>query len=60
MFKNLPWQQTHCTFKGWDTQAAKAYYITDTPTYYILDANNTILAQPKTLLHVDAWVNYRL
>ncbi len=56
-YKNMPWQQTHCDYKGWDTQAAKEYYVTGTPTYYLLDANNTILVRPKTVLHADAWIN---
>ncbi|MCL7753307.1 thioredoxin family protein [Polaribacter sp. Z022] len=59
-YKNLPWQQTYCDFKGWETQAVKDYYITGTPTYYLLDANNTILVRAKTLLHADSWINYKM
>ncbi|QTD36774.1 redoxin domain-containing protein [Polaribacter batillariae] len=59
-YKNLPWQQTYCDFKGWDTQAAKDYYITGTPTYYLLDSNNTILIRPKTVLHASIWIETKL
>jgi len=59
-YKEVPWQQTYCDYKGWDTQPAKDYYITGTPTYYLLDSNNKILARPKTVLHVNTWINYKL
>ena len=59
-FNNVPWQQTHCDFKGWETQAVKDYYITGTPTYYLLDVNNTILVRPKTVLHEDSLINYKI
>jgi len=59
-YKNMPWQQTHCDFKGWDTQAAKDYYITGTPTYYLLDANNTILLRPNSVEHANVWIMSKL
>lgn len=58
-YKNAPWQ-THCDFKGWDTQAAKDYYITGTPSYFLLDENNKILVRPNTVLHANVWITEKL
>ena len=58
-YKNTPWQ-TFCDYKGWDTQAAKDYYISGTPSYFLLDENNTILLRPNNVDHANAWINYKL
>lgn len=58
-YSNKPWQ-THCDFKGWDTQAAKDYYINGTPSYFLLDANNKILVRPNTVLHANVWITEKL
>ena len=55
-YKNTPWQ-TYCDYKGWDTQAAKDYYITGTPSYFLLDDNNKILVRPNSVEHANAWIN---
>ena len=55
-YANAPWQ-THCDFKGWETQAAKDYYVSGTPSYFLLDADNKILVRPKTVAHANAWLN---
>lgn len=58
-FKNTPWIN-YCTFKGWDTQAAKDYYINGTPTYVLLDKDMKILVHPNSIAHAVTWVNTRL
>jgi thiol-disulfide isomerase/thioredoxin len=58
-YQNAPWQ-TYCDYKGWETQAAKEYYINATPTYFLLDKDMKILVHPRSLGQVDAWVNYKL
>ena len=55
-YKNVPWQ-TFCDFKGWDTEAAKAYCISGTPTYFLLDENNKILVHPNSVGHANAWID---
>jgi len=37
-----------CDLKGWDGEASHLYYIYATPTMFLLDAKNTILAKPTT------------
>ncbi|ARV06846.1 hypothetical protein BTO04_09190 [Polaribacter sp. SA4-10] len=58
-YGNTPWQ-TYCDYKGWETQAAKDYYINATPTYFLLDKDMKILVHPRSLGQVDAWVHYKL
>lgn len=58
-YKNAPWQ-THCDYKGWDTKAALDYHITGTPSYFFLDANNTILVRPNNADHANAWISHKL
>jgi thiol-disulfide isomerase/thioredoxin len=58
-YQNSPWQ-TYCDYKGWETQAAKDYYINATPTYFLLDKDMKILVHPRSLGQVDAWVNYKI
>ncbi|MCI2228275.1 redoxin domain-containing protein [Polaribacter sp. MSW13] len=58
-YADKPWQ-TYCDFKGYETQAAKDYYITGTPSYFLLDANNTILIRPNTVLHASIWIETKL
>ncbi|MGY0407508.1 MAG: TlpA family protein disulfide reductase [Polaribacter sp.] len=54
-YKNAPFT-TYCDTKGWDTQSAKDYYISGTPTYFLLDAKNTILLRANSLKHAKNWV----
>lgn len=57
-YKTKPWE-TFCDFKGWDTQAAKDYYVNATPTYILLDKNLKILLHPKSVAHASAWAKGR-
>lgn len=54
-YNKMPWQ-TYCDFKGWETQAAKDFYVSGTPTYFLLDANNKILVRPNSVAHAAAWI----
>lgn len=58
LYNHKPWK-TFCDFKGWDTQAAKDYYVNATPTYVLIDQNLKILLHPKSVSHVLAWVKGR-
>ena len=54
-YKSMPWQ-SYCDYKGWETQAAKDYYISGTPSYFLLEATNKILLRPNSLAHANAWI----
>jgi len=47
---------TYCDGKGWETQAAKDYYIFATPTYILLDQDLKILAKINSPEHLEAWL----
>ena len=58
-YKKVPWQ-TYCDYKGWNTQASKDYYISGTPTYFLLDSVNKIVARPYSIKHADNLINQKL
>lgn len=45
-----------CDEKGWDTQAAKDYFVFATPTYILLDRNLKIVAKINSPEHLDVWL----
>lgn len=45
-----------CDYKKWDTQVAKEYYISSSPTFFLLDKHNTILARPVSVQHVQTLI----
>jgi thiol-disulfide isomerase/thioredoxin len=47
---------TFCDYKGWETQAAKAYYVFATPTYILLDKDLKVLAKLQSPEHLKAWL----
>lgn len=45
-----------CDYKKWDTQAAKDYYVSGSPTIFLLDSNNKIILRPPTVASLDSWL----
>jgi len=45
-----------CDYKKWDTQAAKDYYVSSSPTIFLLDSNNKIILRPPTVASLDSWM----
>jgi len=45
-----------CDYKIWDTQAAKAYYVSSSPTIFLLDNKNKIILRPPTITAIDEWL----
>ena len=45
-----------CDYKKWDTQAAKDYYVSSSPTIFLLDSNNKIILRPATVASLDSWL----
>lgn len=58
-FKNAPWQ-SYCNFQGWNMQAVKEYHVYATPTYFLLDKELKILVHPKSIAHVNAWIQGKI
>lgn len=45
-----------CDYKKWDTQAAKDYYVSSSPTIFLLDSINKIILRPPTVASLDSWL----
>ena len=54
-YKDAPFV-TFCDSKGWETQAAKDYYVFATPTYILLDKELKILSKIQSPEHLEAWL----
>jgi peroxiredoxin len=46
-----------CDYKKWETQAAKDYYVSSSPTIFLLDSNNKIILRPPTVASLDGWLD---
>jgi peroxiredoxin len=46
-----------CDYKKWETQAAKDYYVSSSPTIFLLDSNNKIILRPPTVASLDSWLD---
>lgn len=56
--KMLPWINDS-ELKGWNSSYSQVYNVTATPTYYILDAENKIVATPDTVSDVFMFLNLK-
>ena len=45
-----------CDYKKWETQAAKDYYVSSSPTIFLLDSNNKIILRPPSVPVLDSWL----
>jgi peroxiredoxin len=46
-----------CDFKKWETQAAKDYHVSSSPTIFLLDSNHKIIQRPPTIASLDSWLD---
>jgi peroxiredoxin len=46
-----------CDYKKWETQAAKDYYVSSSPTIFLLDSNSKIILRPPTVASLDSWLD---
>jgi thiol-disulfide isomerase/thioredoxin len=45
-----------CDYKKWETQAAKDFYVSSSPTLFLLDSDNKIILRPSTIPVLDSWL----
>lgn len=48
---------TDCDYKGWEGTNVKNYYVYASPSFFILDNENKILAKPDTAISVAKWLS---
>ncbi len=53
--KEFPWL-SYCDMQGWESKAAKNYYVFSTPTMFLVDNERKILIRPVSVQHVNGWV----
>jgi peroxiredoxin len=46
-----------CDYKKWNTLAAQDYYVSSSPTIFLLDSNNKIILRPPTVASLDSWLD---
>jgi thiol-disulfide isomerase/thioredoxin len=51
---------SYCDYQQWNTQAAKDYYVSSSPTIYLLDKNNKIILRPRFVKAIDNWIDYNM
>lgn len=47
---------SRCDYKKWDTPAAKAYFVSSSPTMYLLDEHQKIMLRPNSIKQLDAYM----
>jgi thiol-disulfide isomerase/thioredoxin len=47
-------------YKKWDTQAVSDYYVSSSPSYYLIDQEGKLLLRPISVKQIDAWVDWKL
>jgi thiol-disulfide isomerase/thioredoxin len=47
-------------YKSWDTQAAKDYYVSGSPSFFLLDRDNKLVLRPTSTEQMDAWVDWKI
>jgi hypothetical protein len=53
--KDLPFINT-CDYIGWGSPNVKNYYVFATPSVYVLDAENKIVAKPLSAIATAKWL----
>jgi thiol-disulfide isomerase/thioredoxin len=47
-------------YKKWDTQAVQDYYVSSSPSFYLIDQAGKLLLRPQSVKQLDAWVDWKL
>jgi thiol-disulfide isomerase/thioredoxin len=47
-------------YKKWDTQAVSDYYVSSSPSFYLIDQAGKLLLRPQSVKQLDAWVDWKL
>jgi thiol-disulfide isomerase/thioredoxin len=47
-------------YKKWDTQAVEDYFVSSSPSFYLIDQAGKLLLRPQSVKQIDAWVDWKL
>ena len=46
-------------YKKWDTQVVQDYYVSSSPSFYLIDQEGKLLLRPQSVKQLDAWVDWK-
>ena len=47
-------------YKKWDTKAVADYYVSSSPSFYLIDQAGKLLLRPLSAKQIDAWVDWKM
>jgi hypothetical protein len=47
----------YCDYKKWESTPVSDYYVSGTPTFYLLNKKREIVVRPISIEQIDAWVD---
>jgi len=47
-------------YKKWDTQAVQDYFVSGSPSFYLIDQAGKLLLRPQSVKQLEAWVDWKL
>ena len=47
-------------YKKWDTQGVSDYFVSSSPSFYLIDSSGQLLLRPQSVKQMDAWVDWKL
>ena len=47
-------------YKKWDTQGVSDYFVSSSPSFFLVDSSGQLLLRPQSVKQIDAWVDWKL
>jgi thiol-disulfide isomerase/thioredoxin len=47
-------------YKKWDTQAVSDYFVSSSPSFYLIDQAGKLILRPLSVKQIDAWVDWKI
>jgi thiol-disulfide isomerase/thioredoxin len=47
-------------YKKWETQVVQDYYVSSSPSFYLIDQSGKLVLRPQSVKQLDAWVDWKL
>ena len=47
-------------YKKWDTKAVADYYVSSSPSFYLIDQAGKLVLRPQSVKQLDAWVDWKM
>ena len=47
-----------CDYQNWNSKTVKDYYVSSTPSIFVLNKNRKIILRPRSINHLSSWVEW--